>query len=133
MKSFCNSEGDDNLINKLTSCYCSNEIKVLSYGKNSYKEVIGVIKSADLLLASRFHAMILGWLYNVPTIVISYSKKLENVISDLNNKSLVFPVEDIKSMSDELIVSYRERPHIDLATIQKEANKHFKYTDKLFE
>lgn len=49
----------------------------------STESILEVIKDSSYLLSTRYHAMILGWVYGIKQQVLSYSDKTENVISDL--------------------------------------------------
>lgn len=84
--SFCDDEGDSEAINELVSLidykYLS-EIFVVKYDGNA-DDFINLYGKMEYMLCSRFHGMILSSLYGAKINVLSYSKKLNNVIEDLN-------------------------------------------------
>lgn len=43
---------------------------------------IDVLKKAKYMVGTRFHSMILGWIFGVKQLVLSYSNKITSVISD---------------------------------------------------
>lgn len=81
--SFCNREGDTAVVNKILSSTECDNINALYYNDNLY-EVINEFSSASVVIASRFHSIILGLIFQKKTFVFSYSDKTVNFLKDNN-------------------------------------------------
>lgn len=129
--SFCDAEGDRKMCEYIYNLLDAETKKFVSIkSHNNLAGSLSFIKNCNSIVASRYHAMILGWVFRKPTFVISYSKKTVDVIQEffpeqkyydlnknnLNNKSEEFNVID-KSV---------------LSSLQVKAEKQFNYLDKLF-
>lgn len=78
---FCKKEGDDDIIQKaLSMCRCHN-INALYYKNNLYS-IINQFASSEIVIGSRFHSMILGWIFQKKTFVFSYSDKTLDFLKD---------------------------------------------------
>ncbi len=64
-------------------------IETLEEVYNFYKE-----KKIDLCLAMRLHSMILSQVYEIPFVAFSYSKKTEELVKKIRNKSLIQKLVD---------------------------------------
>lgn len=79
----CEKYGDLSIIKKIIKDNDLNScIKVVSYPIDDCDNCLSYIKSAEFIIATRYHAMILGWLFHKPVLPIIYSDKMKNVIED---------------------------------------------------
>lgn len=104
--SFCDFQGD-RLISEciLETLMRDNFRNVEVYSHQSIEESLKVFSEAEKVIATRFHAMILGWIFKKPTLSIPYSEKTINVInSSAPNQSYVRYV-DINSINTKEIES----------------------------
>jgi polysaccharide pyruvyl transferase WcaK-like protein len=60
----------------------------------SWKELVAILLSADILVASRLHSVILGALSQKPTIAISFDPKVDWVMEDLNQTDYLTQIRD---------------------------------------
>lgn len=84
---FCNEQGDGDITNKILSPFnqIKDKVEIIDYDSSAkLLEILNTIKSASLVVSSRYHGVILGLAYHVKTISVSYSDKTKNVLSDLN-------------------------------------------------
>lgn len=81
LMSFCEAEGDLQAANKLKEKFDTSAVQIFNH--TSINKSLKVISKAKKIITSRYHAMILAWLFNKPTFVMSYSKKIDNVVQDL--------------------------------------------------
>lgn len=79
--SFCKAEGDEEICKMLASRIKNAE--VINYDGNIHKFLIS-FSECKFIIATRFHAVILGWNFGIPTLPIVYSSKTLNIINDLN-------------------------------------------------
>ena len=130
---FCKNEGDSRAIRKLKAKFSDYEQKYITeyIYKGNIRETLSIISNSKYIIASRFHAMILGLLYKKKVLPIIYSKKSMNLINDIEFNSVFFTIEDINQLSTKFLEKFINsdynisiRKQIDLA------NDQFKYLDK---
>lgn len=98
--SFCVSEGDHRVFQRLSPSLQREGIDASHhiYVGNT-DESLGMLAAANIIIATRFHALILAWLFNKPVLPIAYSTKTENVIRDYGYRGHWVSVSDIESLS----------------------------------
>lgn len=89
LTSFCKCEGDEDaiseLLQQLDSHYVS-KVKCYFYEGNT-EEVLDLFRKAGMVIATRFHSMILAMRFGKPLYTISYELKIENVLRDTGSKA----------------------------------------------
>ncbi len=131
MVSFCKPEGDEIAINEILNLIPEKykiSIKTHFYDLDIDKS-LEVISEADLVVATRFHAMILGWLYGIPVFPISYSNKMENIIDDIGFKGPYIKLEDMSSVNPDLILECMGNEVIDITEQKIDSERHFAKLD----
>lgn len=121
LMSFCKAEKDEYTINSILSRIkkdYKNIVKKYFYDGN-INEALRVIASCKIVVGSRFHANIIGLLFNKVVIPIAYSDKTVNILKDMNFEGKIFDIRkmnlfDIKSLSDadlnyKLDISYQKK------------------------
>lgn len=81
--SFCEKEGDFRVCKILKEKY--DFLNIVSYDGYNLDEFIKKYKECKYVVATRFHAMILGWVFLSKVLPIAYSYKTINVISDISD------------------------------------------------
>ena len=82
---FSKEQGDNLIISQILEQIADEEnIFSFCYPQISVKESLSLIKNSSLVIATRYHAMILGLLFQKQTLVISYNEKTEHVIKDIS-------------------------------------------------
>ena len=120
LMSFCEPAGDLNYISKILATIHSNNIT--AYNHNDVEKSLQMIAKAKKIIATRYHAMILAWIFEKDVYVISYNKKTTNVISDL------FPKQnyvDIKEISSSTKPKFSKMPTEKINYLKSESLKHF--------
>lgn len=102
LMSFCESEGDEKAINRILKKLTNFSIKKYFY-KGNVNEALNIINSSDIIIGSRFHANILGLVFNKTIIPIAYSDKTINVLKDINFQGIMFDIRKMKEFDIELI------------------------------
>lgn len=132
--SFCAHEGDLNAINRIHNKLTNtsrNMTDVIDY-RGNLKEVIEVINHSGGIIATRFHAMILGFICNKPTYPLVYSIKTINVLKDINYKGKFTQIEEINNLDIKNI--YEQISKNETINVNKQIkNSHdqFRELDKL--
>ncbi|GGD01186.1 polysaccharide pyruvyl transferase family protein [Enterococcus wangshanyuanii] len=104
LMSFCNFEEDDLAIERIKKQLPQSVAeRVTVFHHRKIDESLEVIGRAKKIVATRFHGMVLGWLYRIPTFVVSYSKKTEIVISELNKEQEYCDIDSFSSLTFEEI------------------------------
>lgn len=117
--SFCKYEGDeetiDYIINKMPKEY-KDKINKVSYNGN-LDEFLELFSKMEYMICSRFHAMILAYVFQQKKYVLSYSKKIDNVIEDLKICNNFFHIEQVHEKNN---ISLEDFEYV-------EFNKNIKY------
>lgn len=130
--SFCSFEGDEEEIETIFQEVqdCSNVEKVIY--KNDYEELLRVMSQSELIIATRFHSMILGIILGRPVFTIAYSKKIINVLKDINGEHSYIDIKDIKNLNFYDCFTYSFKlDHNKVFDIARKSEEQFKILDKL--
>lgn len=104
--SFCAFEGDNTAADRILSALpeeASRNIKNVVYS-NNLNEITNEIETSEYVVATRFHAMILGYIAGKRVLPICYSEKMSNVMSDLSLSESIITLDKLSSLTaDELI------------------------------
>lgn len=127
LMSFCDIEGDVKAINNILNLLDhKDKVDIYSYDGN-IQEALNVIAGCSVVIASRFHAMILGLLFNKTVIPMIYSDKTLNVMNDMEFKGKYVRIEDIANFNiSEFDLSYK----LDISRQIKDASRHFEKLDE---
>ena len=113
--SFCEYEGDERAIEKIINKF-PNESKLHSVKyTGDVDEFLKVYNKMEYMICARFHAMILSSIAKQKLYIMSYSKKINRVIEDLElnlpilhfneiNENSTLNLEDFKSIEDDKIL-----------------------------
>lgn len=119
LMSFCDKEGDLDSALKIQSLLKNKSDHVLIYSHHQIDKSLNIISMANGIVATRFHAMILGFLYNKPVFPIVYSDKMRNVIKDYSFNNEYSSIEDIKKLCAKDVFMYlQKKPNIPLNIIK---------------
>ncbi len=131
--SFCTPQGDAAIIHQMLASISEDESKAirhLSYHQN-IPEIIREFQESSFVIGTRFHSIILGLLCGCRVFPIIYDQKTKYTMIDLN-----LPVQFQLSQLDNIPVDQIENFSVslsqsDIERLNREAEKQFKYTDKL--
>lgn len=134
---FCKAQGDDK-INTLMKERLGNSpnIKIVNYPEISIEEATGYFANAKSVVATRYHAMILGWLFEKPVLPLVYNEKMLHVIEDLYPDQRFAMIDQLCGDEDCLIGDYEHIMHsennMELKKIKKMSECHFECLDQEF-
>ena len=130
LMSFCKSEGDEDAVIAIMSLIpdeYKNKIHSYYYETN-INEALDVLANARAIVASRFHAMILGLVFEKPILPLIYSNKMTNVLEDIKFKG---PYYNIKKLDKANIdYSWIENNNESVKKQAINAENHFKKLDE---
>lgn len=125
--SFCQGEKDEEAIKKLLNMIPNEKHKYISkyFYRGNIGEALEVINKADSVVATRFHAMILGFVFKKAVFPIAYSKKMINVLEDLGFKQNYSSLENLQSLNFEKFKENEALSTDILESAAKDGEKHF--------
>lgn len=105
--SFCEFEQDPAAANRIIASLpkeTAKSVKSVVY-RESIGEVVGEIEKSEYVIASRFHAMVLGYIAGKKVLPLCYSEKTSNVLTDLGLSDSPIMFEDIPNFTAEELIS----------------------------
>lgn len=84
--SFCRAEGDEDAIHEIVrglGTSADGSYEILNYNGQNSSELLERMKYAEGIVATRFHATILGLALGTPVLPVIYSDKTRHVLQDL--------------------------------------------------
>lgn len=130
--SFCKDEGDEDAIEYIRSRLDKRTRESVSVFKyyNNLDEALSLISGSEIVVASRFHAAILGLLFCAKVLPMAYSDKTTNILRDMNFKG---PVVDIRKIEhfDGSSIDFSSLETNDVSKQVQLAEKQFQELDKV--
>lgn len=133
LASFCKNEGDEEIIDRIIDSFPNNQnVTSYNYPDINYKQMMGLFKNAERVIATRYHAMIIGLLYQRPTHVIAYSDKTINVLNDIDTSIKWVDTRKLEAVTVENFLSDYSYTISDskLEEIKASAEKQFQILDE---
>lgn len=125
--SFCEDEGDLRAAERVIKKMKANKEKVSVIPYTTINEALNLIMHANAIIATRFHAMILAFIYDLPVVPIIYSDKMKTVITDYNFKGDYFSIGEINQISEQKIITgLYKKPSIPMEIFEK-SNAHLQH------
>lgn len=134
LMSFCKDEGDEEAIIKILNMIPHKYYKNIEtyFYRGNIDEALNIISGCKAIIATRFHAMILGYAYNKPVFPIIYSDKMKNAINDIDSNIKYSNINNINKYSVDEIIKYinNNKQDINIDSIIKQSENHFLKLDK---
>src|SRR5699024_10832161 len=133
LMSFCKEEGDEEAINEIYKMIPQEYYSyIIQYNySGNIDEALQIIGSSSFIIATRFHAMILGWLFEKPVVPIVYNEKMLNVMKDVNFKGIYSDFNNLVKLKPSELFQSMETNLIDVREQIKSSEAHFKELDKI--
>lgn len=129
---FCKIELDEKAIKRIFSRIPRKFhplIHTHTYETNINKTV-QLFAQAKAVIATRFHAMILGLLFHKPTFPIVYSDKMTTVLEDIGFSGTYWPIEQIERIDTSEIIHFAKNRQQDITAEINSAHKQFLSLDQ---
>lgn len=133
LMSFCKGEGDEVAIKKIMERVnekYKEKVEIYNYRGNLNK-ALKVIANSKVIISSRFHGMILGFLHNKYVIPITYSDKMLNVLKDLDFKGDYIDIKNIENIEVGSIDFFSSKNKLNVEKSIKNSERHFLKLDML--
>ncbi len=130
--SFCKYEGDEeaieNILKLIPDKYKNNVNKCFYRG--NIDDILNILSSSKYIIGTRFHSMILGWVFNKPVFPIVYSDKMTNVMDDVKFGGEYIRLEEIENLDIEKSFENLDHSKIDVNKQIENSKLHFTKLDK---
>ena len=131
--SFCKAEGDEATVDRIVAKVQHPNLKAIRYN-GDIENFLRIYGSMEAIYATRFHAMILGFVYNRIVVPIIYSKKMTQVLDDIKFTGRIIPIENISQQDVTRCIDYmRTYNYVLPSNIREEAKGMFLDFDKFIE
>lgn len=133
LMSFCKDENDEVAIERIkTKCANGIKKKIETYFYNgNMQEALEILAKSEIIVGTRFHANILGLIFNKTIIPIAYSDKTIHVLKDMNFKGKIIQMKEIKNFHIEDLTDDDLTYKMDISFEKKDADRHFEKLDKI--
>lgn len=131
LMALCKQEGDNCAIERIHEMVSGEKLYNLrkySYD-GDYKETCALLKTADFVISSRFHATIIPLTAGVPVLPIPYSDKTRNMLHDIGYDGPIWELSNGSISQEEL--ARAQNYHFDIHNVVKMAQDQFKSVDWL--
>jgi colanic acid/amylovoran biosynthesis protein len=130
---FCKIEGDNRSILQIISSLNDEEKKYIKtyFYSGDIDDALMLIEESKFVIASRFHAMILSWVFQKPVYPIVYSDKSLHVMQDIRFDGLYTEIENINEINVAEVYDYlsHSKP-LNIERQTSSANIQFKKLDE---
>lgn len=132
LMSFCEFEEDNKAINEIRKKIPKHLTSKISnyYYKLNLTEALNLIENSSFIVGTRFHAMILGWVFNKPVYPIVYSEKMTNVMSDVGFKGNYTLFSDLENLDPYVVFQSMERNLLDISEQKLNSQNQFLKLDE---
>lgn len=131
--SFCKEEGDEVAIQKILESLKENNnynnICVVKYLGN-IKEFLKQYMKMEYMICQRFHSVILSYICKQKYYIISYSKKICNIIEDLKLCDNYLKLMDVSPNKIIELKDFNKVDEVNLKNIKNESKKQFEKLDE---
>lgn len=127
--SFCKYEQDELTIKKVLDEFKDTSKIIQVNYDGDIDKFLRQYSKMEYMICTRFHAMILSLIFRQKIFIMSYSKKIDNVINDLE---LNFPILHIKEVNENFKIDKKDFILIDEKKILK-IIENAKQQDRVFE
>lgn len=131
--SLCKRQGDDEAISEIVECLDEKQKKwVTRYTyENDLEEAAALFDESEIIVGTRFHSIILGWLKDKKVLPIVYDTKTLHTLED-NQCSVYVTMENIKEIEAEHFIGrVKKLPESMRKKLIKNANQQFTALDKI--
>lgn len=131
--SLCDSEGDlEEAIYFYNLFGNDSNISIINY-KHNVDEIIEQIATSSVVIGSRFHANVLGFLLKKCVIPISYNDKTINLLKDISFRGLYFDANDLGKQKSSNISNIDLTYRCDISRQIENAKKYYEILDNYLE
>ena len=121
--SFCKHEGDEDTIDAVLKLFPNeSHLHVVKY-TGDINKFLNKYNLMEYMICARFHAMILSSIAMQKMYIMSYSKKIDRVIEDLDLDLPVLHINELEEICDLTLEDFKAVDNEKIQKISKEAEK----------
>lgn len=130
--SFCATEGDEAMVEAVLARVSNPASIAVSCYRGNPGTFLAEMNECETIIATRFHAMILGWVLGKNVVPIVYSTKQTQVLADCGFQGPMWNALEAASMTGETLLEYvkSERGRLDIAELKKRSGAQFAALDE---
>lgn len=129
--SFCKCEGDekaaDRIYQKIISVYDKKLVEKAYYCGENQQDILKKLASSEIIVATRFHAVVLGLISQCKVLPVLYSDKTKNILKDLKISE---NIADIRKLDINDIYKTIQLNEIEIRELGQKSKKHFEKLDE---
>lgn len=125
---FCKQEGDHKAIARIMQNGEGRFKNTDVYMHDDVQKSLTLLMQADRIIATRFHAMILGWRLNKPVLPLVYGKKMLHAIEDYGLEPYYLELADLTGVTPAAALDSMSEAK-DCTYLMKEAEAQFRGLD----
>ncbi len=138
LAAFCNYQGDDSAIRRLLSTvpeHLHKNVTTVCYNETgNFHEVLRAIGECEYMIATRFHAMILGMSAGKKVLPLCYHQKMHMVLDDMKYEERMLDMDVICDMEIRVLYEWiTEQQSFDVSKQQKKAREQFIKLDQFIQ
>lgn len=128
--SFCEAEGDAEAIREIMARSKTKRAEVCEYD-GDMDAILEQLNECEYIVATRFHAMVIGWCLSKKVFPVVYSNKQLNVMQDIGYRGSLWDLKKTEADSDICLMEHimAARP-IDAKDLQQRAQQQFEMLDR---
>lgn len=132
LMAFCQYEQDDQAINHILQLVPDHYLKHMStYTYTSHlEEALLTLSQACFIIATRLHAMILGWIFKKPVYPIVYSDKMTHIMQDIGFMGPYTTFKQLENLSPQDVYNSIHTNPVDIREQLKHSEKQFEKLDQ---
>ncbi|MBR5135217.1 MAG: glycosyltransferase [Clostridia bacterium] len=132
LSSFCAFQHDDAAVADILAripATLRHAVTALYYTDGNFDETLTAIASSEVVLATRFHAMVFALAAEKPTLPVCYHSKMTHVLKDIGFDGMQLTPSSLCDMTaEDIVAALRSQPRVDIAAYRDNARAQF---DKL--
>ena len=118
--------GKSTLIQHLNGLLRATSGAIYYDGENQH-EILKQLATSEIVIATRFHAVVLGLVSQCRVLPVLYSNKTKNILKDLNING---NMADIKELDINGVYKTVELNELEIRKLREKSEKHFEKLDK---
>lgn len=131
---FCEHEGDNeaiaSILKRMPQKYTNQKQVNTFIHQGNIEKSLEIFAQSEFVIATRFHAMILGWLYQKKVFPISYSEKMVSVLNDINFLGTYAELKKMDEISVDEIIRGMKKNEVNVTKQIINAEEHFMKLDE---
>lgn len=127
--SFCQVQGDERAVNRIREL-CKVNTEMYFYRGNR-REALQILSDCEIVVGTRFHANVLGFLFHKIVFPIIYSEKTSHMLNDLGFQGKRISLDEIDKFEPKNITEQDLQYRLETGELREQAEEQFLKLDKV--